>query len=232
MGTDGDFDQLDIVSPNMKSAPVLRSSSDGRTRRNLKAVGNEDGSVAVNESIEKGEEYEDQGTVDTASECEDVHDHASIREEDMLDDAGTANDEEDMLDETGTTNHEEDVVEDARTSDESVVVDIQTQRSSRTPKQCIRCRARWFKCVRIHGGDCDRRAGHKEGVRKVDRTQDLKNVNKNVTGLGGSLVKIEGGAPPVCVFTNTSIPGFRVQAGTLISPLVEKKPPWVIYDQC
>ena len=76
------------------------------------------------------------------------------------------------------------------------------------------------------------RVAHKDCAWKVDQTKDLKNVNKNVTGLGVSLVKIEGGAPLVYVFMNTSIPGFRVRSGTLMSPLVEQKPPWVICEQC
>lgn len=63
---------------------------------------------------------------------------------------------------------------------------------------------------------------HKDCVWKVDQTKDLKNINKNVIDLGGSLVKIIGGATPVDVSTNNSISGSRIRAGTLMSPLVDE----------
>jgi len=101
--------------------------------------------------MDSDEDYDDEPS-HASSECEDGHDHISVREEDTPDDTGPINHEEDILDEdrptdfeedmldeaAGTTNHEEDVVEDAGTADDESVVEKTRKRGySRIPNPCI-----------------------------------------------------------------------------------------------
>ena len=112
--TDGDLDQLDNIGANTKNAniPIPGSSINGRARRNLKAVRYEEDFIVVDDSRDSDEDYDDEPS-DASSECEDGHDHISVREEDTPDDTRPINYEEDMLDEDRPTNSDEDMLDEA-----------------------------------------------------------------------------------------------------------------------